>query len=279
MSEENLAAVADDAESTVESTENEQQSEAEETTAGKEAEAPDGQDKPDADSEGDNDDTTDKEKPKGKSRNRRYAERITQQSARIAELERKIEESQKAAPTVEKPKPKLDDFENVHDFEAALTEYAVETALSKYSKQTDEQRAKEAAANSQKERARAFQSKMEDAKTFIPDFDDVMDEAPDIPVAGHVQDLVIDSERAPELIYHFAQNPDKLADINQMEPVHAAREIGRLEATLVKPKPRTTSKAPPPVKPVKGSATAKVPLAEMSMKEYAAVRTKEIYGG
>jgi predicted AAA+ superfamily ATPase len=89
---------------------------------------------------------------------------------------------------------------------------------------------------------------------------------------------VIESERAPELVYHFAKNPHVLADINQMSERDAAREIGRLEARLVKPTPRKQSKAPAPVKPVRGAATPVKPLSDLSMAEYAARRQKEIYG-
>lgn len=278
MSETDLAAVADESETPEAEAQNEQQTEADDQPAETEAEA----DAQEAEAE-DNDDNSDDEeaekpKRKGKSRNQRYAERITAQAAEIAELRRKMEETTKAAPVTETPKPQLDDFDSVSEYDAALTEWAVEKALAKNNKETAAERQKEAAANSARERARAYQERMNEAKQFIPDFDDVVGDADDAPVASHVQGLVIESERAPELVYHFAKNPHVLADINQMSERDAAREIGRLEAKLVKPTPRKQSKAPPPQKPVRGAATPVKPLSELSMAEYAARREKEIYG-
>ena len=273
MTTEAPAAVADEADKTASEAEDEQQSNADDTQSS-ETEA----EETTADADGDQSDNDDDDKPKRKSRSRRYAERITEQSARIADLERKLEETQKAAPVAEKPKPKLDDFDSVEAFEEAIVEYTADKVISKYSKQSEDQRQSEAAANTSKERARAYQAKMAEAKNYIPDFDDVVGDAPDMPVASHVQDLVVDSERAPELVYHFAANPEVLADMNQMTATQAAREIGRLEATLAKPKPRTQSKAPPPVKPLKGAGSTVKPLNELSMAEYAARRTKELYG-
>lgn len=280
MSEEDLAAVADDAETTVETTEDEQQSKADENEQSAKSEA-DEEATEDAEAEAQEDSETedeDKPKRKGKSRNQRYADRIAAQAAENAELKRRLEETHKAAPVVETPEPQLDDFETLQDFQSAHTKWVVEETLSKFNKENAAERQKEAAAQYSREQAKAFAEKMESAKTFIPDYDEVIDAAGDRDIASHVRELVVESERAPELIYHFAQNQALLEDMNLMSATQAAREIGRLEATLAKPTPRKQSKAPPPVKPVKGGATATVPLAEMSMKDYAARRTKEIYG-
>lgn len=277
MNDENLAAVVEDNDS---DTENEQQKPADENEQSAKPETNEDATE-DAESEAQEDgeaEEEDKPKRRGKSRNQRYADRIAAQAAENAELKRKLEEVNKAAPVAETPKPKLEDFDSVTDFEAAHAEWAIEKALAKNNKETAAERQKEAAAESARKSAQAYQERMQSAKEYIPDFDEVVGNADDAHVASHVQGMVIESKRAPELIYHFAQNPALLADLNQMSELKAAREIGRLEATLVKPTPRKQSKAPPPAKPVRGAATPVKKLSEMSMAEYAARREKEIYG-
>lgn len=278
MTDEDRAAAADDANSQASEAENEQT-----TDESAEPAADDNETKAEASSSNEEQDAEQSEEDetetrKRKTRSQRSAKRIAQQASEIEELKRKLEQTAKAAPAEDAPKPKLDDFENITDFEAALTEWASDNVLRKYTKEQASQRQAEAAENSSRELARAYQDRMEKAKTYIPDFEETMDEASEMAVSNNVQGLVVESERAPELVYHFAKNPDVLADLNQMSATQAAREIGRLEATLAKPKPRKQSKAPPPVKPVRGGSSTVKPLAEMSMAEYAAKRTKEVYG-
>lgn len=77
--------------------------------------------------------------------------------------------------------------------------------------------------------------------------------------ADHVAALVLESEKSAYLAVHLADHPDLVADLNRMNPVKAAREIGRLEARLSLPKPKTATKAPPPVAPVRGAASPSSP--------------------
>ncbi len=273
MTTEAPAAVAEEVDTPTTEAEDAQQSNADDTQSS-ETEAEETTAEAD-DSQPDNDDD---DKPKRKSRSRRYAERITAQAAENAELRRKLEEAQKAVPVVEEPRPKMEDFESLDAYDQAVIEWTTDKVIAKYTKQTEAQRQVEASAEAAKAKARAYQERMEAAHKFIPDFDEVVSNTDAPAPEEHVKDLVRDSERAPELVYHFAANPEVLADINQMSATQAAREIGRLEATLAKPKPRTQSKAPPPVKPLKGAGSTVKPLEELPMNEYAARRTKELYG-
>ena len=53
-----------------------------------------------------------------------------------------------------------------------------------------------------------------------------------------------------------------------MNPVEAARAIGRIEASIALPKPRTETKAPDPINPVRGSAAASRNPDNMSYVEW-----------
>lgn len=132
------------------------------------------------------------------------------------------------------------------------------------------ERAKEA---DQAERAALNQQWAEqvaEAKTRYADFDQVAMNN-DLPISESLAVLLQTSEQGPDLLYHLGQNPALAAQLSQMHPVEAARAIGRLEATLTAPKPRTETKAPDPINPVRGAAGTRNP-AEMTASEYAAWR-------
>ena len=57
-------------------------------------------------------------------------------------------------------------------------------------------------------------------------------------------DLILTSDVGADVAYHLGQNRALAAQIAEMNPVEAARAIGRIEASIVAPKPRTETKAP-----------------------------------
>jgi hypothetical protein len=92
---------------------------------------------------------------------------------------------------------------------------------------------------------------------------------------------LLESDLGPQLAYHFAKNPDVLMRLNSMNPTAAAREIGRLEATLgqkpATPAGQTTqtqsktkvSNTPAPAGTLGSQGRATTPaLATMSMEDY-----------
>jgi molecular chaperone GrpE (heat shock protein) len=75
-----------------------------------------------------------------------------------------------------------------------------------------------------------------EAKKVIPDYDQVISNYKGQAPKDHVAAIILESDKSALLKYHFASNPRKLAEINSMSPLSAAREIGRLEASLSSPK-------------------------------------------
>ena len=97
-------------------------------------------------------------------------------------------------------------------------------------------------------------------------------------IAPHVVDTLLDSESGPELAYHLAKRPETVKRINALSPLSAARELGRIEATLsnpAAPQIKPASKAPAPITPVRSSAPAAVDLASANMDQYIAARRKQ----
>jgi hypothetical protein len=91
----------------------------------------------------------------------------------------------------------------------------------------------------------------------------------------------MESDRGAELTYHFAKNPSVLERLNGMTPTQAAREIGKLEATLPKyerpaPPSKKLSTAPAPAGTLGSQGRATTPsLASASMDEYMAQRKQQ----
>ena len=138
---------------------------------------------------------------------------------------------------------------------------------------------KQASDIDQKERQalrQSFESQVEDAKARYADYDAVA-RAPDVPVSDAMADLIITSEVGPDVLYHLGQNKAVAAQIARMSPVEAARAIGRIEASLTAPKPRTETQAPPPIAPVKGSGGA--PTKDPNKMTYAEFRAYREAGG
>lgn len=132
----------------------------------------------------------------------------------------------------------------------------------------------QAASYQQQERValrQSFEAQVEDAKTRYADYDAVA-RAHDVPVSDVMADLIITSDVGPDVLYHLGQNRALAAQIAKLPLAEAARAIGRIEASLNAPKPRTETQAPAPIAPVRGSARATPNIENMSMDEYRAMR-------
>jgi hypothetical protein len=116
-----------------------------------------------------------------------------------------------------------------------------------------------------------FIERAEEAKTRIPDFDDKIKAFQDMggKFAPHVIEEVRDSDKGPQLAYFLASNPAIAAELNALNPRDAAREIGRIEASLSLPKPKKQTQAPAPVQPPMGGSA---PLKDV----YAAAKSDDM---
>lgn len=85
-------------------------------------------------------------------------------------------------------------------------------------------------------------------------------------------DLILTSDVGPDVAYHLGQNRALAAQIAAMNPVEAARAIGRIEASLPQIKPKTETNAPPPISPVGGRVRASLNPETLGMEDYIAAR-------
>ena len=216
---------------------------------------------------------SDREKRK---KDREYKKRLREDAAQArreldaakARQERITKAGESSAPPQEK------DFDDYSDYVAAK-------AVWRYS-QEDRSRQAEAVGSEVEEDKRKLQlidqtekrivqenfaAQVANARTRYTDYDAVVT-APDVPITDAVVEIVMQSDVGADVAYHIASNKALAAEISAMSPIEAARAIGRIEAQISAPKPRTTSTAPEPISPVKGTASATKDPAKMSMAEY-----------
>jgi hypothetical protein len=164
-------------------------------------------------------------------------------------------------------RPDPANFEKYDDYIDALTDWKAEQAVAKRMEADSTRKVAET-------RAQTFAERQVQARTAMPDYDEVVGGS-DTPITQHVGEVILESELGPQLAYHFAKNPDVLLRLNGMNPVQAAREIGKLEATLsAKPaapaaptKKVSNTPAPAGTLGTQGRATTPA-LQNLSMDEY-----------
>jgi hypothetical protein len=169
-----------------------------------------------------------------------------------------------------KAKPDPKEFPDYGDYVEALSDWK------------DEQREREKAGSIAKDagqeadqiRGQIWSEKVQASKAAIKDFDAVVGKS-EIELRSDIVPVLMEADKGPELLYHLAQNPDLVARLNDMSPARAAMEMGRIEKELgpKAPPPKTPSKAPAPIEPVRpGSSTSKSVAEIDDMDEYVAKR-------
>lgn len=170
--------------------------------------------------------------------------------------------------------PKESDFPDPIEFAAAKAIWGAEQRLTereaKNAGEVAEAAKREAEEISKRESAviaEAWTAQVAEAKGRYADFDQVA-LANDLPVTKAMGELIMTSDAGPDVLYHLGQNRALAAQIAAMNPVEAARAIGRIEARIQAPQPKLETKAPDPISPVRGSAAAARNPESMSYVEW-----------
>lgn len=180
---------------------------------------------------------------------------------RIDEITRQRHEAQREAAywrgiaetraAQEQPKaeaePKAEDFSDYGEYVRALAKFEAKSLVKAELTQLEAQRQDQAKASTWQQRAEAV-------KAELPDFDQVM-RTSSAPMTQAMAEAIRESEFGPKVAYHLAQNPEVAARLAQLSPLAAAREIGKLEASL-----STTAANPPPVKKITSAPTPPTPV-------------------
>lgn len=103
--------------------------------------------------------------------------------------------------------------------------------------------------------AAAWEESKQEARERIPDFDQVVTDA--TPIHQRAAPFIVESEKGAEIAYYLGKNPKAANDLFEKfntAPAQALIELGRIEARLSAPAPKTISTAPKPAATLSGGA-------------------------
>lgn len=221
------------------------------------------------------------ESAKRREREKAYRARLRAEAAEAkAEAQRETARRQAILDAGKKEAPpKEEDFLDPMEFAAAKAIWGAENRYREReangageAARAAEERAKQIEARESAAIAESWAAQVAEAESRYADFKTVA-LSQEVPVTKEMGLLIATSDVGADVLYHLGQNRALAAQIAGMSQVEAARAIGRIEASLSLPKPRTETKAPDPISPLKGGAgaTAKDP-AKMTYAEFRAYR-------
>lgn len=183
-----------------------------------------------------------------------------------AEFDTKFQSLNAPKPS-EESKPLLDNFETYDLYVEALTDWKLDKARKDWDKKdsvTKENQRRDNMAAEHSKRADSFRKQQVDYDEAIESFADL-----DFKIADDVVETIGSSQLSAQIFYHLSKNLDELERINDLSPLAAAREIGKLELKLEQAKVNKTSSAPTPISPLgQGGNTATKDPSKMQDNEW-----------
>jgi hypothetical protein len=127
--------------------------------------------------------------------------------------------------------------------------------------------------------AEAHYDRIDEARERIADFDETLSRMRGVQVPSAVIREIMASDKSALLAYHYARNPDELAELSGMTEREIVRAVGRLEGSerLALPQPRRQTQAPAPLRQLKGGLVPRGDPDRMTMTDYR--RWREAGGG
>ena len=152
-------------------------------------------------------------------------------------------------------------FASYEEYLDAKAEFTGRRAAENYRKEYEAKQSAEKQAAERTKRTTEFQTKLNEK---YPDITERVGAIAHIQMPEGMSDAITESEFGPDILNHFASNPEDFERIAALKPSHALREIGRLEARLEGAPPKKPelvavkppSRAPAPIKPLSGSAVS-----------------------
>jgi hypothetical protein len=266
--------VADDT-SVVAADEAKDDTDQDEDAATDEPEAADGEDDAGTDEAEQGKEALSKAQKKRDAKRRKVEARIQAVSEENQRLKDRLEaiERQKPPQIELGPEPDPAKFDSDAKYIAALAVYEARKSNRADQVKTYEADSVAARAATEASALKLFRERTTALKDRIPDIEEkVLADSTGL-FDRRMADLIVDSEMGPEVAYYLTGHREEAQRIKSMSQTAAAREIGKIEAKLSLPKPRTETNAPPPPKILKGSTSGPAKkLEDMSMAEYRKAR-------
>lgn len=117
-----------------------------------------------------------------------------------------------------------------------------------------------------------FDAKVEAARERIPDMDAALREFTQLPLSPEAADVLVESDKAAEIAYFLAKNPEQAHRIARLPAAKQGAELTRIEARISVAQPRKATAAPPPVPMIGASSAPSAPtLTSASVEEIGAM--------
>jgi len=231
--------------------------------------------------EEDNSDATEQETPEEEQQPRkksRVSDRIQKLNAqkkeallRAERAEQQLKQFQEISSSNKKEYDEYDEYDPQSIARRAAKEAALEAA--ELTQQQSVTIAKQDAENfkqqEQNAKVQAFYEAEAEFSAKVPDYNETVSQVGFLAENDAVAQMILDSEKSAEVTYYLGKNPNEALAVAQMPPLEAARFIGRVEAKITPPTPKTTTAAPKPVPKISGkSGSQSKDPSKMSMKEY-----------
>jgi predicted phage tail protein len=166
--------------------------------------------------------------------------RLLKEQRKISrDFERKLTEQQQAKALVP---PERESFRDDDEYLQAQIEHLAE-------KKAAEKLAERERAQESERRSESFLEKAEKASERYADFQSVVGN-PALSINDSMAEFIAESDLGADVAYFLGKNPMKAAQIAQMSPVKAARELLLIETEIASKPKANPSKAPEPINPV-----------------------------
>lgn len=231
------------------------------------------------------------EPPKKKSG---FQKRINKLNSRITAKEQELEYWKEQALKSGKPqekevvqetietneRPSLDDYEDHEDYIEALTDWKLDAKL----KSRDEKNSQTKMKTEQQSQVQSFQDKNKVFADTKEDYEETLNDVDHIKMSLTVQQVIVESDNGPELMYELAKNSEEYERICALPPIKAAQALGRFENKYLKSSTKETkeiktSKAPAPISTIKGkgasSSGKSIHDKDISQKDFERMRNEQ----
>jgi hypothetical protein len=202
------------------------------------------------------------------------SERVQQAVTRQREAERRAERFEREAIEL-RAKLKAPD-PNQYDDNAKYTADLLAHQLDEREVSRSEKLSKEATDEKLDAVKEAWQTRVADFKTEIPDFDDVV-YSDKVQMSRDTGVIIGEMEDGPQVAYFLAKNAAEARRIDRLPERAKIIELGKLAGKLSAPVPRKVTSAPAPINAVGGNQPARTDsLNSMSMADYGKFVAKEM---
>lgn len=192
---------------------------------------------------------------KSKLRREKQKARIAELEQSVARLSEQVQAAERNKPGVDGlgPKPDKSKYDDEVEYAADLAAWKTEERIIARQTKAHETTSTTVRTDAAAKKAELFRERAMALSDRYPDIEAKVFQDNSLPMSDTMAETLMDSEKGPEVAYYLSANREMAQRIKLMKPLAAARELGRIEATLSLPKSKTQSTAPPPANTLSGS--------------------------